>query len=91
MKIELNPPKFRRGEKVYLPHQGGSVMVTILDCYKINGEWFYGIDASNYYNGLELENVSESMLSRKVNGDKSTKRLSRNELDELVEEYKSIY
>lgn len=91
MKIKLNPPKFRRGEKVYLPHQGGSVMVTILDCYKINDEWFYVIDASNYYDGLELENVSETMLSRNVNGDKSTKRLSRKKLDELVDEYKSIY
>lgn len=67
---EINEPKritlskFRPGDDVYLYDGHGCTLVTILEVYMIDNEWYYEIDCSMLKYGMILEQVSEIYLGR---------------------------
>lgn len=81
-KISLS--KFRVGDDVYLYDGHGCTLVTILEAYMIDNEWYYEIDCSMLKSGMILEQVSEIYLGRNTNPDISNKRISHKTIREWL-------
>lgn len=86
MKISL--PLFRRNDKVYLHIEESACMVIITDVYRYNGINCYSVDANYYYSGLELEYVSENVLTKDINN-KNYGYISRRKMNKIIEEYEN--
>lgn len=72
---------------MYLHIDGDSAcLVTITEVYRYAGINYYSIDMSQYHAGLELEWVSERVLTKKVSH-KSEGFVSRSRLKKIIEEY----